>query len=62
MSDDMKKLIKGTLAIVTIATAVTVFVKFADEMYDLRLVLAALGGAFGYQPLCNLFNKIKKLQ
>lgn len=62
MKDSVKKVLKGAMALLSVALVVMLVTKVFDEMYDLRLVLAAAGGAFGYQPLCALFSKIKGLE
>ena len=62
MREKLLTVAKSAMALVAIALAVTLVTAVVDQMYDLRLVLAAAGGAFGYQPLVNLLNKIKQLQ
>lgn len=62
MQERLKSVAKGAMAVLSVALVVTVLTHVVDQMYDLRLILAAAGGAFGYQPLVNLFNKIKQLQ
>lgn len=62
MKELMKKIAKGAMALLSIALVTMIVTRVFDSMYDLRLVIAAAGGAFGYQPLVDLFNKIKQLQ
>lgn len=62
MLDLMKKVLKGTMATLSIVVATLVLVKVAVGIFDIRIIVAALGGAFGYKPLCDLFSKIKGLE
>lgn len=62
MREKLLSLAKMAMALIAIALVVTLVIALVDRMYDLRLILAAAGGAFGYQPLMNLLNRIKQLQ
>lgn len=58
----LKNIAKGGLALLSIALVVTIASKIVSDLYDVRMLLAAAGGAFGYQPLVGLFSKIKGLE
>lgn len=61
MLEKLKMVAKGAMALLSIALVVMIATKILDDLYDFRLLLAAAGGAFGFQPLVKLFNKIKAL-
>lgn len=58
----LKNVAKGAMALLSIALGVTVIAHVVTDLYDVRLLMAAAAGAFGYQPLVGLFSKIKALQ
>lgn len=61
MQEKFKVIAKGAMALVSIALGVMLVTAVISSLYDLRLILAAAGGAYGFQPLVGLFNKIKGL-
>ena len=62
MKDALKNMAKGAMSLLTIALVVTIASRVVSDLYDVRMILAAAGGAFAYQPLCKLFSKIKGLE
>lgn len=60
-SQKLKAVARGCLALTTIAVGTQILVKAVDALYDVRLLIAAAGGALLFRPLCDFFNKIKVL-
>jgi len=62
MKEKLKEVAKGSMAILSVALVVMVVTRVLDDLYDFRLLMAAAGGAFGFEPLKKLFSKIKGLE
>lgn len=62
MTELLKNLIKGAITVLAITGIVMVITWLLQDLYDFRILIAALGGAMGYKPVMQLVDKIKILQ
>ena len=56
-----KEIFKGAFSVIALTALVTLTTELVTEMYDHRVILGVVAGAFGYAPAVKLLSKLKGL-